>query len=53
MKEKPHWRECHNPRCKDATIGFFCYSCRYTFRWGMFIGGLIAGIILTIIKASQ
>jgi hypothetical protein len=40
---------CRNPRCGEplrtwSRIGL-CPSCRYMGRWGMFLGGVLAGAI--------
>lgn len=39
-----------NPHCMDTTIGRLCPSCRYTLKWGLFIGGIIGGIMAAIFK---
>lgn len=48
---------CANRKCGDRLRPYvrfpLCPSCRYAYGWGGFIGGLIVGIGLAILKAAK
>jgi hypothetical protein len=41
---------CANRKCREETEGWLCPSCRYIGKWGMFIGGMIIGVIGALLK---
>lgn len=41
---------CVNPRCRDVSKHRLCLSCRYALKWGLFIGGVIGGIVAALLK---
>lgn len=44
---------CLNKKCKEQIVmsrDWFCPSCKFIGRTGMFIGGLLTGIVFAVLK---
>lgn len=47
---------CLNKKCREELVmsrAWFCPSCRFIGRAGMFVGGLLVGAVFAVLKLAK